>query len=255
METTRPSEITTSTAPGIIIAGVATAGNGNGHGGEQKGAGGGGGGSDGSAITVLAGSRPMALVIAGLAIFLINIGLAWWVTFSSNAIIGRPLLALHDGQPSAIAEALKQAPLAHPNAMFLLHRVVEAELYHRLIANKQMLLTVGMAMSFGMMAVGFALFVLGVQSAYSISGSAGPSTQAAITAASPGLLCFLLAAAIAIIALTRETNVGLSTFTVYPGVQNSNPTGSPPDDRPGKVDFNAIEQAMKNDPPAKPATK
>jgi len=149
-------------------------------------------------------TQNFALVILGVLICLINMGLAWRLIESSNHFVMTGLVA--DKNTSATNEALKQAATADANKLLFLNKVIENDVNHRNIANKQTAVIVAMAASFSLIAIGFALFVMGVEAAYTISGK-NATASLVVGASSPGLLCFLLAAVVIGVAITRQTSV------------------------------------------------
>lgn len=173
-----------------------------------------------SAVDVLSHSMPHRLVVGGLLVFFLNMLLARAIAIHSNQSINRPYYDSTPSSFSAAAEALRQAPDASPNTMFLLHRIIEAELHHGLVANKQTLLVVGMAVCFGLMSIGFALYIMGIKGAFSFSvssgGNASPTPALTLVGTAPGLLCFLLAAVVAVVALTRTFQAHLGSYNVFP---------------------------------------
>ena len=152
------------------------------------------------------------------------------------------------GALSATGEALKQATSAEPDKLVFLNRVVENDVNHRNIANKQTTVIVAMAASFSLIALGFALFVMGFEAAYGVSGTS-PAGSVVIQATSPGLLCFVLAALVICFAITRRTDVRFAPMElskqsgqlvtserVVPATSPSNPAPSatPKNDVPSK---------------------
>jgi hypothetical protein len=149
-------------------------------------------------------SRNFWLIVCGLIISLLNMGAAWYLINSSNKFVMTGLVS--SGGTSATSEALKGAFFADADKLTFLNRVVENDVNHRNIANKQTTVIVAVAASFSLIALGFALFVMGFEAAYTISGNS-PGGSLVIQAASPGLLCFVLAALVICFAITRRTDV------------------------------------------------
>lgn len=145
------------------------------------------------------------LVIIGVGICLLNMGAAWFLIRSSNKFVMTGLIG-DSKSSSATNEVLNQARTATWEKLIFLDRIVEYDVNHRNIANKQTIVIVAMAASFSFVAIGFALFVMGVEAAYTISGNS-PKESLVIQATSPGLVCFLLAAIVVCVAITRRTEV------------------------------------------------
>lgn len=144
---------------------------------------------------IQSGSRrwPGLLVVIALLVFFVNMGFAWYVTLNSIQTMRQQGIGALDQQklePSQI-------------------RMLEIKFYEEVVKGRQLVLIVGMSTGFGMMAIGFALFVLGITSGYGITGETGSSVNLALTSSSPGLLCFLLSTAIMIVAMTRPMSANL----------------------------------------------
>jgi hypothetical protein len=154
------------------------------------------------------------LIVCGVGVCLLNMACAWWLINASNTFVMSSLI--ETGKPSATSSALDAAKSADPDKLIFLDRIVQSDVNHRNIANKQTTVIVVMAASFSLVAIGFALFVMGFEAAYTISatspaGSALPANLV-LQASSPGLICFLLAALIICIAITQRTEVKFGAF-------------------------------------------
>jgi hypothetical protein len=135
-----------------------------------------------SAAGQLAIKRPDLLIGAALLVFFFNMGMAWWMAVQSGQSIQAAIRTGTWSTNSAYASILKAAPQASANTFFLLHRSLEVTLIDRLVSNKQSVMVVGMGISFALMAIGFALYVIGTQSAIRFSGESGNSIKLALRA-------------------------------------------------------------------------
>jgi hypothetical protein len=149
-------------------------------------------------------SKNFGLVLCGVAIALLNMGIAWYVIWSSNAFVMTGLVTKDN--VSATSQAVSMITDATSDQLIVLNKLVEADVNHRLIANKQALIIAAMAASFSLVAVGFALFVMGVEAAYTISGK-NPTGSIVFQASSPGLICFLFAALIICFSVGQRMSV------------------------------------------------
>jgi hypothetical protein len=223
-----------------------------------------------SAVDSLARSAPRFLVYCGLLVFLLNIAVAWTVVVRSNAAINAPLMSSAVAEPSAAAAALEVwfesaraaqtaeggglSAEAHSQNLLLLDRLIQADFYQRLIGSNQTLQIAGMALAFSFLALGFSLYVLGIRGAFSLKvGKNDPDSSArlAFAASTPGLLCFLLAAVVTCIALTREFDVSLGGAELAPvpvAREQAREAAPPaPPARGGAADENALLQAFAED--------
>jgi hypothetical protein len=148
--------------------------------------------------------KSFALVLVGVLISLANMYVAWSVIASSNSFVMTGLVS--KGGLTATSQALEMVSNSSPEKIGFLDRIVQADVNHRLIANKQTIVIVALASSFSLMAIGFALFVMGIEAAYSIEGK-NPTGSLVISASSPGLVCFLLAALVICFSLSQKSNV------------------------------------------------
>jgi len=160
------------------------------------------------------------LVLLGAAIFVLNMMYTWNLVKESNKLIQEPLAT----DKSATVRALKHVSEANANMIITINHIVDAQLLYKVALNKHNMVIVAMATAFGLIAVGFSLFVMGIEGAFEFKGDAGQVGRVILKATSPGLLCFLLAAAIMIYALTRGGSpISLQGVTVFPDTEVSTP--------------------------------
>ena len=136
------------------------------------------------------------MVIAGIVIACANMGLGWKIMAES-----RPSRLTKTTSDAATHAAPVSAAEALPLAVRLHEANVDA--VWRAATYQHAVTTVGLAFSFGLLAVGFALFVMGIESAFSVKGEYQELGTLALKATSPGVLCFILAALLIAITLLR----------------------------------------------------
>jgi hypothetical protein len=186
-------------------------------------------------------SSSLLLVLLGVFICLLNMGAAWYLIISSNKFVVSPLVS--GRATSATSEALKLTAAADPDKLIILDRIVQSDVNHRNITNKQTAVMVAMGASFCLIAIGFALFVMGVEAAYAISGDSPTTGRLVIQATSPGLLCFILAAVVVCFALTRHSEVTFPPLAVSQGDEQESPQDTVPIPTPVKLKPNYSEKA------------
>jgi hypothetical protein len=169
------------------------------------------------------------LFYAGIAIALINMGLAWGVAIYSDESIGQPLLSVNGPDLTAReatalvagAGAISHGPgdanhqilipatnaTVDPNVHIFAQQVVGLDVTLRVLSNRHILSMVAIGCSFTMMAIGFSLFVMGIQSAYAFKAGSDGNGTVALQATAPGLLCFVLATAIVISTMLHPTEI------------------------------------------------
>jgi hypothetical protein len=156
-----------------------------------------------------------ALAIIGVSIFILNMALAWIVAHESNDYIMQPLIS-EKNRDSASAKAMDMVIGADANTHVFLNRLVEADVHHREVSNMQSAVIVTMAFAFGLTAVGFALFVMGIDKAFQFEGEADKIGRVVVRSTAPGVLCFALAAVIMLAAVTRSTPVRFTREATHP---------------------------------------
>ena len=200
------------------------------------------------------------MLTGGLTLFLINVVAAWVVVFLSQSSLREPITGMDRAQGESITPLLERGKDAKENEYFLLHRALAAIVYHRLMVDRQTVVIVSMSLAFGLMAVGFCLYVLGVESASAFQGQQGggdidkdTAFKVALTAQSPGVICFFLATVLAIFGITRPAQMSLGEFTVYREDKPASATAE------SKIKPSNIDEIPEEEPPGAskpaPATK
>jgi hypothetical protein len=151
-------------------------------------------------------------VVLAVIVFLANMLVAWWLTYASGQVVGRSLL--HE-EGSAAARVLDASPKASANTHVLLNRILDAELQLRTVQNRQTITIVAMSVAFALLAIGFALFVMGAEGAFKVEGQVADRGNLVVKATAPGLLCFLVAAFVVAMALAGRTDMATGNFRLF----------------------------------------
>ena len=93
---------------------------------------------------------------------------AWWIVFDSNDFITQGLVGSDGNNKQVMDLVLENLNQAKANEIILKTRIIEVEVHLKAIANRQTMSVVAMAAGFGLLAIGFALFVMGIESAFQI---------------------------------------------------------------------------------------
>ena len=117
---------------------------------------------------------------------------------------------------TAVSLAMQGASGASANNHVLLNRVLDTELMLRTAQNRHTITVVSLSVAFSLVAIGFALFVMGAEGAFRLEGVASKEKNLMVKATAPGLLCFVLAAVVVIVALMSKTELRPGGFNVYP---------------------------------------
>ena len=152
-------------------------------------------------------------VTLAVIVFLANMIAAWWITGESSKVISRPLI---QDTSTAVSLAIENSHGATANNHVLLNRVLDTELMLRAAQNRHTITVVSLSVAFALVAIGFALFVMGAEGAFRLEGKAGRESNLMVKATAPGLLCFVLATVVVIFALLSRTELEPGDFTVYP---------------------------------------
>lgn len=92
---------------------------------------------------------------------------------------------------------------------FVLIESLRLQMQMKRVLNHQRLQGLSMGLCIALLALGFALFAIGADGAFAIAAKKGANASLTVQGTAPGLLCFLLAAAIATVAITKPTPLSL----------------------------------------------
>lgn len=160
--------------------------------------------------TLVERASGVSLLLATL-VFLANMVGAWWIMQDSGKVIARALVG---EEATAVSEALAAAPDTSANGQVLLNRILDTELMLRTAQNQHTIIVVAMSAAFALVAVGFALFVMGAEGAFKLQGAVGDHGNMVIKSTAPGLLCFVLAALVICFALRTKMELRTSEFFI-----------------------------------------
>jgi hypothetical protein len=143
---------------------------------------------------------PRMLTVLGVGIALLNMGLAWLVIFQApRAALGGDAGGRVPGAALFRAPGSSRQGPATPdetgNAMMeMIGESIRSDTFRA--AREHHETVVILAFSFALLAIGFALFVMGVEGTIKIVGQRQDLGKIAVWMASPGLLCVVAAASI-----------------------------------------------------------
>jgi hypothetical protein len=160
---------------------------------------------------LVARASTLSLILA-VVLFAGNIAAAWFVAAQANALIGRTLLEKN----SYIDQALQRGSQLSANDHLLMNRRLDAELLLRSIQNRHIITVVGMGAAFALVAVGFALFVMGAEGAFTLQGAIQDRGNLVIKSTAPGVLCFFLAAIIVCFVVAAKTDMRPVEYHIFP---------------------------------------
>jgi hypothetical protein len=167
----------------------------------------------------------------GLAIFVINMALAWCMAFSTSEYIQRPLLS-KGGDSAQVLTDMKGADIGQS---VVYRGIIEGNVQMKAISNKQTTTIVGMAAGFGFLAIGFSLVIMAMRGAFELAATLPNKTgELVLRSSSPGVLCFVFGALIIVVALLQKHTIDFrgvtleKTRTTEPSQPSQEPTAANP---------------------------
>lgn len=134
-------------------------------------------------------SKLLVLLVAALIAGL-NLVAAWHFagkTESALALSAEDMMPFH-----AWVAKVDQKNLSSDARYDLGARAMTLVVSLKLVSNKQALVLTSFGGAFALLAIGFALFIIGADGAFKVIASSPDSSRVAITGTAPGLLCFLI---------------------------------------------------------------
>ncbi len=169
----------------------------------------------------LVGRFGVVSLVAAVIVFAANMAVAWIVVFDAQRTISQQLVL--EGQRTAVSMALEQEHGDDANHFVFKNRVLDTELLARAVQNRNAVTVVGTGLAFSLVAVGFALFVLGADGAFKLEVDGKDRGKIIFNSTAPGLLCFILAAFLGWTALSDNSQLQLSSLPIVSdGNQDSN---------------------------------
>lgn len=168
-------------------------------------------------------------VCLAIVVFMLNMAGVWHVVIETNTMVGRTLV---EGEKvTATSLALKAMPDADGNGHTFINHLLSAELQLRTVQNQQMIAVIALAASFAMMAIGFALFIMGAEGAFKIAAKAPDGSNVVLKSTAPGLLCFLFAT------LLVWATLSSGKIQLTDGARDVAFVGKPSKDKDGSMDL------------------
>lgn len=182
------------------------------------------------------------LATIGILIFALNMFAAWLMAYSSWEFVAQSLNATEE---SAVGKAIRAVGRSNvdPNVAAFMVRIVESDVHLKSIANKQTIMMVAVAAGFGLLALGFSLFVMGMRGAMHLAGGNEQLGQVMLRSTSPGLVCFLLGAALIAFALSREATISFGPIPFTSNASEPPPLGEPPP----SLDADALQRRLQSE--------
>lgn len=133
---------------------------------------------------------------------------------------------------------------------FILVHGLNVQLQMKRVLTHQRLQALGVGVAIALVALGFALFAIGADGAFTVAASQGAKASLTIQGTAPGLLCFVLGAVLAVLPSAIPANLSIGAATLPSPIQRFDtpssgwPTSSSPSDhapmrwwdRPDEID-------------------
>jgi hypothetical protein len=168
----------------------------------------------------LSRSHRLWVVACTVAVVVLNMSFAAWIMWDT---LNHFRFSTPDG---AMVNALSQGLNDLGSERLLRAKALDALANIKLVTNKQATIIVGFSGAFSLLAMGFALFVLGADGAFraTVDGYKGVTLMLGSTA--PGLLCFVLATGIVVTGVLHKSELTLGTVT-FPTTAASSAPAAP----------------------------
>jgi hypothetical protein len=186
----------------------------------------------------LSGRAKIWIIGISILIASCSIGFAW-----QSWTLGKNLQFTSDDvkNVTAIHVDTKQEAPAVRTGLFVYTLQVSAHLKHIGMRQSVSFLAVGTA--FALLAIGFALFLIGADGAFHVQAQRGGDAKFQFASTAPGLLCFCLATALIAMAVGNKNTLELPTFELMPTI------GTPPANAVDKGKAPAQKPPVKRGPP------
>jgi hypothetical protein len=163
-----------------------------------------------------------------MLIFIVNMAFAWSVVNRTVDSIDTQLMSGGVLIPEN-GVSIGHMNEAAPNTMAYMGKLAEVHVLLKAASNMQMIQVVAMACAFGLLAIGFALFVMGIESAFDMNIQSQALGKVVISATAPGLACFVLVALIIGITIATRGEMKLEPMSLNYGYHGGYlPTGNLP---------------------------
>ena len=149
------------------------------------------------------------VVFAAFVLASLSIGLAWKQSSEASANLA---FGLRDTE--VVAAIARLAPSGNNDAMVV--HVVNVMVNLKSITNNQALGVLAIGAGGAFLSIGFALFLIGADGAAHVQYSGQDSHKIAFYATAPGLLCFVLAASLIALGVTRKHDIQLGDYQSSP---------------------------------------
>ena len=168
----------------------------------------------------LSNKTKVSVLVFSAIIAIANLGLAWYV--ADKALNEIPISNNDVEEIKSLSSDLID-PNIYANNLNLRVHAINTQVHLKGITNKQSIIIVSIGSGFAFIAIGFALFLIGADGALHVKNESIDS-KLMLSATAPGIVCFVLAAILIFMGVTREykLDIGNTKFLNINEVQYSN---------------------------------
>lgn len=176
--------------------------------------------------TGLSNKAKIWIITLSALVAVANLAMAWIV--ASDALDQVPMSEQDVRQIIDLSEDVTD-PIIHSNNMLLRSHAINTQVHLKGVTNKQSIIIVAIGSGFALLAIGFALFLIGADGAFTINATA-PESSLVLSSTAPGLLCFVLAALLIGFGVSRkhEINLGSTAYVSLARGEAVSPSAPPP---------------------------
>lgn len=155
--------------------------------------------------------------IAGVILAFLNMTAVWFSVYSATIELhnDKTISKISDVFTNSI-EVEKQMDIK-PNRTGAAYLAMQISAQNRLLSLRHSYYVTSIGMAFAFACFGFSLFVMGYESAYSVSLSSGKDTLFSLVATSPGILCIIIAAWIISSGIAKTVELNLTPPQIVTG--------------------------------------
>lgn len=145
----------------------------------------------------------MGIIIVAALIACFNLAAAWYET---NKAMNSMALSDDEIKQIITVSNVAEHPYFKGNKQAIRVHAMDLTYVLKGIINKQMIIVVCLGAGFALLAIGFALFLIGADGAFKLKAQSAEHNLV-LSSTAPGVLCFVLAAILIGIAATREVSI------------------------------------------------
>lgn len=158
----------------------------------------------------------LTVLTVGALIASVNLLIAWYLAHQTQISLR---LDEHDMAPFRVW--INSLELSQESRYELAARSMHIVALSKMIANKQGLVLACFGGAFSLAAIGFALFVIGADGAFKVSGNSNSKAKIVLSGTAPGLLCFAICGFLITKGVDQKSSIELPGIGAPPAATQS----------------------------------